>query len=209
MIYIIGSGGHAKVVYDTLLVSGQDASEIAIHDGNPSVAGSKFFRNEVVWPEIIDTMAGGTAHIAIGSNLARAILSEKLAVIQAKNQTIVHPRASVSCYSDVGDGCFIAACSVIGPDSAIGRSVIVNHGSVVDHDCTIGDFSHIAPNATLGGSVKIGRHCLIGAGATILPGLSLADHVTVGAGAVVTADIASGDSAKGFWVGSPARQQGD
>ena len=53
--------------------------------------------------------------------------------------------------------------------------MIINHGAVVDHDCTIGDFSHIAPNATLGGSVRVGSNVLIGTGANILPGVSVAD----------------------------------
>jgi acetyltransferase EpsM len=48
--------------------------------------------------------------------------------------------------------------------------VIINTGSTIDHDCTIGDYSHIAPGSTLSGHVKVG------------PGLTLPVGSKVGVG---------------------------
>ena len=81
-------------------------------------------------------------------------------------------------------------------------SVIVNHGAVVDHDCVVGEFSHIAPHAALGGAVQVGRHVLVGGGATVLPGLRIADDVVIGAGAVVCDDLLHA----GVYAGVPARR---
>jgi len=72
---------------------------------------------------------------------------------------------------------------------------------VVDHECVVGEFSHVAPNATLGGQVKIGARVLIGAGANILPGMTIGDDCVVGAGAVVTRNLTGGT-----YVGMPARR---
>jgi acetyltransferase-like isoleucine patch superfamily enzyme len=80
--------------------------------------------------------------------------------------------------------------------------VIVNHGTIVDHECTVGKFSHIAPGATLAGNVLIGERVMIGAGANILPGVRIGDDAIIGAGAVVTTDVPP----RTTYVGVPARQ---
>jgi acetyltransferase-like isoleucine patch superfamily enzyme len=80
--------------------------------------------------------------------------------------------------------------------------VIVNHGAVVDHDVQVGDFSHVAPLAALGGNVRVGSRVLVGAGAQVLAGVRICDDVVVGAGAVVLADI----EAPGVYAGVPARR---
>ena len=45
--------------------------------------------------------------------------------------------------------------AVIGQYAEIGDGVIVNTSVVIEHDAKIGNFSHIAPNATLCGEVVI------------------------------------------------------
>jgi UDP-3-O-[3-hydroxymyristoyl] glucosamine N-acyltransferase len=94
----------------------------------------------------------------------------------------------------------VAANAIIGPDAKLGNHCIVNHADVVDHDCIVGDYTHIAPGVCLGGGAKVGSNCLIGAGAIILPSVAIFDNVTVGAGAVVTKDVLAGTV-----VGVPAK----
>ena len=64
-----------------------------------------------------------------------------------------------------------------------------------------GDWTHIAPNVTLGGQVKVGRGVLVGAGAVVLPNIHIGDYAVIGAGAVVTKDVPT----KKTVVGVPAR----
>jgi acetyltransferase-like isoleucine patch superfamily enzyme len=78
----------------------------------------------------------------------------------------------------------------------------VNHGAVIDHDVSVGDFSHVAPLVALGGGVQVGKGVLIGSGASVLPGLRLGDNVVVGAGAVVCEDLPQA----GVYAGVPARR---
>ena len=61
--------------------------------------------------------------------------------------------------------------------------------SSIDHDCTINDFVHVAPGATLCGGVLVGRSTLIGAGTTILPNIKVGENVIIGAGSLVNKDI--------------------
>jgi acetyltransferase-like isoleucine patch superfamily enzyme len=83
----------------------------------------------------------------------------------------------------------------------IGANVIINTGATVDHDCSIGDGSHIAPGCHLCGGVVIGTRSLLGAGTTVIPGVRIGNNVVIGAGSTVTMNVA--DNAR--LAGSPAR----
>ena len=200
MIHLIGAGGHCKVVLDALLESGVALTDICVRDGRADRAGRALLGAVVETPEIAPGLSGQPFHVAIGAAVVRQRLHEAAEAAGGTAHTVRHPAARVSRFATIGDGSLVAAMAVVGPGAHIGRGVIVNHGAVVDHDGDIGDFTHLAPNASLGGGVKVGVRCLIGAGAVVLPGVSIGDDVTVGAGAVVTRDIASNQT----WTGIPA-----
>lgn len=202
MIFLVGAGGHGKVVLDALLESGALLSHICICDEAPHLQGMVFMGCVIESVVLTKEMAGSSFHLAIGKADVRRRLVPALIALGATPLTVKHPSASVSRYSILGAGCFIAARSVIAPGAMLGDSVILNHGAIVDHDCEVGDFSHIAPNATLGGQVMIGSGVLIGAGANILPGVTIGAGAIIGAGAVVTADVDAGETR----VGIPARK---
>lgn len=84
----------------------------------------------------------------------------------------------------------------------MGKGVIINTAAIVEHECKIGDYSHIAPNATLCGNVTIGSGVFFGAGAVARQGICIGNNSTVGAGSVVTKDIPPNE----IWAGNPARK---
>lgn len=139
-------------------------------------------------------------HIAIGNNQFRQKEAGQWG--HERLVSVIHPAAVVSVFSSVETGCFVAAGAIIGPLALLGIGVIVNHGAVVDHDVEVGVFSHIAPNASLGGHVKLGQRVLIGSGAVVLPLIVIGDDVTVGAGSVVTSNLLE----SGTYAGIPARK---
>lgn len=190
-IALLGAGGHAKVVLDTLhLVS--TYHEISVYDDNPSKLGSKILGYEVHVPIQRHLNLTMNVHVAIGDNLVRRRLGEEILNGKKNYLVIIHPTAVVSKFSQIGKGVFIGAGATIAPDTVLYDGIIVNHHAVIDHDCSIGSWTHIAPGVVLGGGVIVGKNCLIGAGAVILPGIQIADDVVVGAGAVVTRDVAQG-----------------
>lgn len=201
LIYLIGAGGHGKVVLDALLSADAQAYEVRVRDGAHKLQGQSLLGYRVEAPAIAAEMEGQLFHLAIGNGQARRRLFAELLAMSARALSVIHTASCVSRFARVGDGSFLAAQCVVAADATIGHSVIINHGAIVDHDCVVGDFSHIAPNAALGGGVVVGSGVLVGAGATILPGISIGDDAVIGAGAVVIANVNAGET----WVGVPAR----
>lgn len=139
--------------------------------------------------------------VAVGDNKARMREVEQR---QGSFATLIHPSATVSASSVIGSGTVIMAGSVIQARTRIGKHCIVNSQAVVDHDCVIGDFSHIAPGSTLCGGVSVGSGSLIGAGSTVIPSVKIGSNVVVGAGATVVNNIPDGVTV----IGTPARTIG-
>lgn len=202
-LFLVGAGGHARVVYDALRQSGF-SGEVRVRDDNLSLQGKSFIDLNIETPILDIDQSECGFHVAIGNNAVRAKLSVALREKLGHLLTIRHPQIGFGLGARHGVGCFFAAGAIVGPDADIGNGCIVNHGAVVDHDCRVDDYSHIAPNATLGGGVRIGKYCLIGAGAVVLPGRNIGDGAIVGAGAVVVRDLPSG----GVWTGIPASIKG-
>jgi len=201
-LWIIGAGGHAKVVIETAraMKTFEPVGVIDDYDArwNSTVLGVPVFGP--VTPERLRELGVARAVVAIGANRARAELARRLDGLVAW-VTLVHPSAIVAPSVRLGEGTVVFAGAIVQPDTVVGRHVILNTGSSVDHDGVVGDFAHIAPGARLAGGVRIGEGVLVGIGSCVIPGRAVGDWATVGAGAAVVTDIPPGVVAKGV----PAR----
>jgi sugar O-acyltransferase (sialic acid O-acetyltransferase NeuD family) len=200
ILFLLGAGGHAKVVIDALHEIQFDMQQVRLRDDAVARQGAVILGLEIDTPAIVSAMNGARFHLAIGSCTARLQLTVRLKKMEMHALTIIHPASVISRHAQIGDGAFIAARAIVGPMACLGKGVIVNHGAIIDHDCVVGDFSHIAPNASLAGNVRIGTGVLIGAGANILPGVEIGDRAVIGAGAVVVSNVDAGQ----IQVGIPA-----
>ena len=198
-LLVLGAGGHGCVVADAALRAGVWQG-LSATDRDAARCSGELLPG-VRLSALATTLPSATAvHIAIGNSQfreaeARTVGAERLAMV-------MHPDATLSPYAQVGAGCFLAARSVVAPRARLGACVIVNHGAVVDHDVEVGDYSHVAPNVTLGGGARVGSRVLVGAGTAVLPGVSICDDTVIGAGSVVTETIAE----PGVYAGAPARR---
>ena len=197
---IIGSGGHAKVVVESLNFSRSDI-KVKIFDENRSTLDLLLGKYSVEFLEDW-TDLDNYFHVAIGSNESRARISQDAIKFGKKPFNVIHSLATVFESVSLQEGIFLAANSIVASGSVINSGCIVNHAAIIDHDCIIGEYSHIAPNATLGGGVSVGAQCLIGAGAVVLPGVSIGNFAVIGAGSIVTKDIPK----NGKFAGNPARK---
>jgi acetyltransferase-like isoleucine patch superfamily enzyme len=88
----------------------------------------------------------------------------------------------------------------VNPAASVGHGAVVNTGSIVEHDCRLGDFVFLSPGAVLGGEAVLGASCHVGLGAVVLPRRRVGAGSRVGAGAAVVHDVPDGET----WVGVPA-----
>lgn len=199
-VIVIGAGGHAKVVADIVIKSGDrllgfldDCKQGAVLDGY-SVIG------KITEAEKFSKDARFI--VAIGNNEVRRTLMERLGL---QWYTAVHPSAQLGIGVQIGEGSCVAVNAVINADAAVGKGCIINTAAVVEHDCVVGDFSHVSPGGVLCGTVKVGSCVHVGANATVINNLLVCDNSVIGAGATVTKNIKEG----GVYVGTPAKLIGE
>lgn len=185
-IYIIGHGGHSKVITDILKL--QNKSILGYYDDDTSkddvVASIEYLKLK---PKIGHfNYICGIGDNQIRSKIVTYINHENLNWINA-----IHPSAIISVNSKIGIGCMIGPGVIIQPDVEIGNHVIINSNAVIEHDCKIDDFCHIAPGSILCGNVTIGEKTLVGAGSTIIPKIKVGSNVIIGAGSTVIRNIPS------------------
>jgi sugar O-acyltransferase (sialic acid O-acetyltransferase NeuD family) len=127
--------------------------------------------------------------IGIGSPAARQRIDALLLAHGREAATLRHPSAVVASEVVVGEGCVLAANSIVTTNIRLGRHVHVNIAASVSHDCTLGDYTTLAPGVRLAGNVTTGIGVDIGIGAVARPGITIGDWARVGAGAAVVSDV--------------------
>ncbi|ODC04163.1 hypothetical protein BFW38_12135 [Terasakiispira papahanaumokuakeensis] len=194
-LILIGAGGHAKVIIDTL--KDQNININGIVDPKLSKTQS-FWRNiEVLgddhWlmrqsPEktkLINGVGSLPGH-TIRENIFNRFKSSGFEFI-----SVIHSSAIIGSGVVIEEGCHIMAGAIIQADCNIGENTIINTGAQIDHDCKIGNNVHIAPGAILSGSITVGDQSHIGCGATLIQGIEIGRQSIVAAGTTVVKSISS------------------
>jgi sugar O-acyltransferase (sialic acid O-acetyltransferase NeuD family) len=192
---LYGASGHGKVVYSIL--KDRDIEVIAFVDDNPKL--SVFLELPVLKESMVTYESDPLGLISIGSNIIRKKISD---LWRVNYFSVHHPTSYLHATVRLGEGSIVMQNATIQYGSNIGKHCIINTASVVDHECEIEDFAHIAPGSILCGGVGIGEGTLIGAGSTILPSVRIGNWCTIGAGSVVLKDVPNG----AVMVGNPAKR---
>ena len=205
---MLGGGGHARVLIDSLQLSGACAIR-GILDRDTARHGGVVLGVLVLGGD--ELLAGlaqdGVAWFVVGfagvrDNRPRQRMFEEAVAKGLRPLTVVHPSAIVSRHAVIGAGCQIFPGAIVNAGAVLGAHVIVNSGAIVEHDCRVGDHAHVAPAACLAATVIVGERAHIGAGSTLRQGVTVGADAVVGAGAAVVNDVPS----EHVVVGVPARQ---
>ena len=196
--YVLGSGGHARVVVSAMQAAG--TTVMGVFDDDPARMGADVDGVPVLGRLGEHLPLDAPLVLAIGSNAVRARLAAALEG-QVEWATVVHPTAWVHRTVRLGMGTVVFAGAIVQPGTTIGMHAIVNTGACIDHDGQVGDFVHIAPGCHLAGTVVLGDGVFCGVGTSIVPGVTVGAWTTVGAGGVVVSDLPE----KVVAVGVPAR----
>jgi len=207
---IIGGGGHAKVLIESLQAA-QYVGSCVIVDKDKllwgrQVLGVPVLGDDSLLPELLKQGArffavgvGGT-----GDNGPRRRLFDSAVACGLEPMTVIHPSSIHSPWAKIGMGCQLLPGSIVNAGADIGTNVIINSGSIIEHDCLIGDHVHVASGAVLASTVRVGAGAHIGCGATVRQTISIGEGAVVGAGAVVVKDVPPHITV----VGVPAQPKG-
>lgn len=200
---IVGASGHGKVIADIAEQLGfivnfyDDAYPSKTHIEHWPIHGTCA---DLIALNNTNTTLSNDVVVAIGNNEIR---KQKIQLLQQNSFnliTLIHPTAVISPYAAIASGNVVFAGAIINAFAKVGVGCIINTSAVVEHDCTIDNFTHICPNVALAGGVSVGTKSWVGIGSQVKQLIKIGDNCLIGAGSTVVKNIP--DNVTAF--GSPA-----
>ena len=165
-ILIIGAGGHSKSCIDIL----KQCNKYEIYGiiGLNSEVGKKVSDIPVIGVDkdllelrnIVDH-----AFIAIGqikSPEKRIKIYKHLKKLNFILPAFYSNNSYVSPFAEIMEGTIVMHHCVINAGVKIGKCVIINNMSLIEHDSSVGNFTHVSTNVVLNGNVIVGDRSFIG-----------------------------------------------
>lgn len=195
-IVLLGCGGHAKSIIDSLEETGQYEIIGFLDTEQKSHLVYRSYKVIGTDDALIELYRAGVKNAFItvgymGKSIVRDTLYDKISNLGFMVPTIIDNSAVIGKDAKIGRGTFVGKRAVVNANAIIGDMCIINTGAIIEHDCHIEEFTHISVGAVTCGNVRVGTHSLIGANATIIQGLTVGNHVIVGAGSIVSQNIES------------------
>lgn len=191
-LLLIGCGGHAKSVVDSIEQKGE--YKIAGFIDKKNKFGYKGY--EVLGDdEMLQSLyADGIRHafVAIGfmgtSGVRRAIF-HRLQSIGFFIPNIIDGTAIMAQDVIMGGGNYIGKGVILNADVKIGDMCIINTGAILEHECEVKSFTHISVGTVLCGNVKVGEETLVGANSVVIQEKSIGKGCIIGAGAIIHKNV--------------------
>lgn len=200
---LLGAGGHCGSVLDAALRSGQ-FREIVITDP-VAKAGTKVLGCNVVGTdELLPALYknGFTqAFVTVGSiqnNDARKKLVQLATEIGFAFPVIADPSAVISHFAKIGEGTFIGKKAVVNAGTTVGKHCIINTGAILEHDCSVGNYSHVSVGAILCGTVTLKEDVFVGSGSTVIQSVNIGKKTIIGAHSIVLRDVGENQKVYGI-----------
>ena len=191
-IILIGYSGHAFVVHGIFASQGKSVigyCDKLLKPFNPFSLTYHGCEDEEMG---VSSLQENDFFISIGDNATRRKIQLNLAKQNLYPINAIHSSAIIDKSSEINKvGVMVSAGVCINPLAKIGMGVICNTGCVIEHECIINNFVHVAPGAVLCGNVSVGENTFIGANAVIKEGIKIGNNATIGAGSVVIKDVAA------------------
>ena len=206
-IVILGTGGNCIDILDTINEINSISKKydcIGFLDDNPDNLGKDYYGVKVIGSlsQAIDFSDAFFVN-GIGNSLnfwkKKSIIQKTLIPVE-KFETIIHPTASVSKFSQIGFGTVIFQNVTITSNVKIGNHVVILPNSVISHDDIIGDYTCITGGVCISGDVTIGESCYLGTNCSIIGNVTIGNYCLIGMSSNVLRDVADNS----IMIGNPA-----
>jgi len=192
-VIVLGGGGHARVLIDTLIINGANILGVCAPKAVHISASIPYLGTDdailAYAPNTVRLVNGvGSVGPAIAGNLRRG-LYERFIARGYRFAKVIHPSAIISCDVNLACGVQVMAGAVIQCGTSVGENSIINTKVSLDHDCVIASHVHVAPGCTLSGNVALGDFVHVGTGGTLIQGVQVGRESFIAAGAVVIRNI--------------------
>lgn len=147
-------------------------------------------------PEKNDELALAIANPEIKESITRFLKNKG-----AKFTSVIHPKAFISDFAEVGEGLIMYPNSGINVNTKIGDFVTIL-SSGIGHDVIIGDFTTISSYCDITGGVVLEKGVFLGSHTTIVPKRKIGTGAYIAAGSVVMTNIKAGYHV----MGNPAKR---
>lgn len=201
-VFLFGYSGHAYVIIESLLDAGyriEGYFDFKEAKKNPysldyfgyeeEVDVKSIVGNNLVFPSIGD--------ISIRKKVIRLFEELHLNQFVAKD-----PSANISKTALINPSTYIGKNVLLNAQTEVGKGVILNTGSIIEHECKLSDYVHIAPGAVLCGNVSVGEESFVGANSVVRQNVEISERIVIGSGSVVTSNVKE----SGVWVGNKLRK---
>lgn len=197
-LILIGSGGHALSIADTLARTGVRPDGCINEVNDLALPGVPLLGRSL---EDIPDVRDCRFFIAFGDNENRRRWFETLRGLDLPLVNIIDPTALISDSAVLGCGVFVGKYAVINAGAVIGDDAIVNTRAIVEHECRVGSHVHLSTGSILNGKAVAEDLVFFGSGAVCNDKVRIGREAVVGSGSVVIRDIPPAVTA----VGNPAR----
>ena len=187
----IGAGGHSNVIIDILIenqeykILGLIDKKIDLNRKIPIIGKDKDL--ESIYDKKTKNIFIGLAPL-LNIKKNKNIYS-KLKKIGFNIINVIHKTATLAKKIETGEGLKVFAKSIVNPGVVLGHNVLINTGSIIEHDSIISNHVQIAPGVVMGGGVTIGESSIIGLGSRVNQGINIGKNCIIGSGTIVTKDV--------------------
>ena len=187
-LIIIGAGGYAKSVLDSLDYM-NFKMEGFLDDIKP--IGSEHLGYPIIGNKVEDIghYKNCVFFVAIGNNAKRKLWFDKLKQYGLSLINVIDSSAIISRHATMGEGCFVGKLAILNHGCCVGDNCVVNTRALVEHGCNIQDHVNLSTNSTLNGDVIVEEGGFVGSGAIINGQLRIGTWALVGSGTVVIRDV--------------------
>ena len=198
-LLLIGGGGHCHSVLDSVLALNEYENIGIIDAVNCRNMGIPVIGTDDDIPSLVkDGWTYGFITVgSVGDTRLRRKLYDMMKAAGLTVPNIIDPSAVIAQNIVMNEGIYVGKRAVINAGVTIDKCAIINTGAIIEHDCYIGEFSHVSPGSILCGQVVVEDDSHIGAGSVVRQQVLIGNNVLIGIGSTVVKNIPDGKKAYG------------